>query len=128
MQSIDDTSYQKYFSMRTKNSKWSEKNKALVNTLEEKGIMSDFGRKKIEEAKSNGQWSKEKSLDVSEEHMNILSDALKEFDLAYANFQKMSFSVRKTYTRAYFDAKTEKGRESRMKWIVERLNQNLKPM
>lgn len=46
MQSIDVKSYQKYFSKRRENSKWSEKNKALVKELEERGIMTDFGRKK----------------------------------------------------------------------------------
>ena len=55
MQSIDDKTYKKYFSMRRANSKWSDKNKALVQNLEERGLMTDFGRKKIEEAKQNGQ-------------------------------------------------------------------------
>ena len=48
MQSIDDKTYKKYFSMRREKSKWSEKNKELVKKLEERGIMTDFGRKKIE--------------------------------------------------------------------------------
>lgn len=51
MQRIDDKTYKKYFSMRRDNSKWSEKNKALTRKLEEQGLMTDFGRKKIEEAK-----------------------------------------------------------------------------
>ena len=52
----DSKSYQKYFSMRRENSKWSEKNKALVQSLEERGLMTGFGREKVEEAKRNGQW------------------------------------------------------------------------
>lgn len=80
--------------MRRENSKWSEKNKALAGKLEERGIMTDFGRKKIEEAKKNGQWD----------------------------------APKKTYTRAYFDAKTDAGREKRIAWMVDRLNRNLKPM
>ena len=51
MQSIDDHTYKQYFSLRREMSKWSEKNKALVQNLEERGLMTDFGRKKIEEAK-----------------------------------------------------------------------------
>ena len=51
MQRIDDKTYKKYFSMRREKSKWSEKNKALAGSLEERGLMTDFGRKKIEEAK-----------------------------------------------------------------------------
>ena len=42
MQKIDDKSYKKYFSTRRANSKWSEKNKALVQKLEAQGIMTDF--------------------------------------------------------------------------------------
>jgi hypothetical protein len=34
-------------------------------------------------------------------------------------------SVKKTYARAYFDAKTDTGRERRLAWMVDRLNQNL---
>lgn len=128
MQSIDDKSYKKYFSMRRENSKWSEKNKALVKTLEERGVMTDFGRKKIEEAKENGQWNAPKPAAVTEEQILQLSALLKGYEPAFTNFQAMSLSVKKTYTRAYFDAKTAAGREKRIAWMVDRLNRNLKPM
>ncbi|MDE6662892.1 MAG: YdeI/OmpD-associated family protein [Lachnospiraceae bacterium] len=128
MQSIDDKSYKKYFSMRRENSKWSEKNKKLVKDLEERGLMTDFGRKKIEEAQKNGQWDAPKSMPVTDEQIDSLSKVLKEYEPAYTNFQAMSLSVKKTYTRAYFDAKTDAGREKRIAWMVDRLNKNLKPM
>lgn len=73
MLSIDEKSYQKYFSMRRENSKWSEKNKALVKELEERGMMTDYGRKKIEEAKQNGQWDKPKPAAVTEGQNNVKS-------------------------------------------------------
>ena len=47
---------------------------------------------------------------------------------AFKNFQAMPLSVRKTYARAYYDAKTDAGRERRIAWMVDRLNQNLRPM
>lgn len=128
MQSIDDKSYKKYFSMRRENSKWSEKNKALVKTLEERGVMTDFGRKKIEEAKENGQWNAPKPAAVTEEQIIQLSALLEGYEPAFTNFQDMSLSVKKTYTRAYLDAKTDAGREKRIAWMVDRLNRNLKPM
>ena len=103
MQSIDNNTYKKYFSMRRANCKWSEKNKTLVKVLEERGLMTDFGRKKIEEAKQA-------------------------YEPAYTNFSAMSISVKKTYVKAYLDAKTDTGREKRIAWMVERLNKNLKPM
>ena len=59
MQRIDDQTYKKYFSPRRAHSKWSEKNKALAERLEAQGRMTDFGRKKIEEAQKNGQWDAE---------------------------------------------------------------------
>lgn len=128
MLSIDEKSYQKYFSMRRENSKWSEKNKALVKELEERGMMTDYGRKKIEEAKQNGQWDKPKPAAVTEEQISMLSALLKEYEPACTNFQAMSPSVKKTYTKAYLDAKTDAGREKRIAWMVDRLNRNLKPM
>ena len=128
MQRIDDQTYKKYFSLRRKNSKWSEKNKMLTRSLEEQGLMTDFGRKKIEEAKKNGQWDAPGPAAVTEEQIAHLSSLLKEYEPAFTNFQAMSLSVRKTYTRAYFDAKTDAGRKKRMAWIVDRLHKNLKPM
>ena len=128
MEKIDDKSYKKYFSMRRDKSKWSEKNKALAGSLEERGLMTAFGRKKIEEARENGQWDAPKPMAVTEEQIMQLSSVLEGYEPAYTNFQAMSPSVKKTYTRAYFDAKTDAGREKRIAWMVDRLNRNLKPM
>ncbi len=128
MQSIDDKTYRKYFSPRREKSKWSEKNKTLVKSLEEQGLMTDFGRKKVEEAMKNGQWDAPKPQAVTEEQIQQLSALLEGYEPAYTNFQAMSMSVKKTYTKAYLDAKTDAGREKRMAWMVDRLNRNLKPM
>ena len=128
MQSLDEKTYQKYFSQRRENSKWSEKNKSLVETLEKKGLMTDFGRKKIEEAKKNGQWNAPKAGAVTEEQITALTELLMPYEPAYTNFLAMPPSVKKTYTRAYFDAKTDAGREKRVSWMVDRLNKKLKPM
>ncbi len=128
MQSIDGQSYQKYFSMRREKSKWSEKNKALVKNLEERGLMTDFGRQKIEQAKKNGQWYAPSPMAVTEEQIAQLCAVLEGYQPAFTNFQAMPLSVKKTYTRAYFDAKTTAGREKRVAWMVDRLNKNLKPM
>lgn len=128
MQSLDDKSYKKYFSQRREKSKWSEKNKALAQNLEQRGVMTDYGRQKIEGAKRNGQWDAPKPAAVTEEQIAALSALLQGYEPAFSNFQAMSPSVQKTYTRAYFDAKTDAGREKRIAWMVDRLNKNLKPM
>lgn len=129
METIDNKTYKKYFSPRRKNSKWSEKNKALVMDLEKRGVMTDFGRQKIDEARKNGQWDASNPLAIiTEEQIADLSALLERYEPAYTNFQAMSPSVKKTYTRAYLDAKTDAGREKRIAWMVDRLNKNLKPM
>lgn len=128
MQSIDETQYKKYFAQRTANSKWSEKNKGLVQKLEEQGIMTDQGRGKIAAAKKNGQWNALKAPAITDEDIERLSDLLKGTEPAYTNFQAMSPSVKKTYTKAYLAAKTEAGKESRLTRMIDRLNKNLKPM
>ncbi len=129
MEKIDDKTYKKYFSMRREKSNWSDKNKKLAQKLEEQGRMTDFGRKKIADAKKNGQWDAVNPLAViTEEQIAQLSAILESYEPAYTNFQAMSLSVKKTYTRAFFDAKTDAGREKRIAWMVDRLNKNLKPM
>ena len=129
MEKIDDKTYKKYFSSRRENSKWSEKNKALAESLDGQGLMTDFGRKKIDEAKKNGQWDAQNPLAIiTEEQIACLSALLEGYEPACTNFQAMSPSVKKTYTRAWLDAKTDAGRAKRIAWMVDRLNKNLKPM
>lgn len=128
MRSLGDTAYIKYFSERRKNSKWSDKNKALVAKLEKQGLMTDYGRVKIAEAKQNGQWNAPNPIVITETQIASFAELLKPYKTACKNFQAMSPSIKKTYARAYFDAKTDAGRAKRLSRIVERLDKNLKPM
>ena len=128
MQSIDETKYLKYFSIRRKGSKWSEKNKNLVKELESKGLMTVFGRIKIEEAKKNGMWDAPKPNPISEEQIQMFIELIKDTELAFTNFMAMSPSVRKNYTGLYFDAKSDDAKKRRLEKIIGRLNLNLKPM
>ena len=128
MKKIDEQSYIKYFCPRRKNSRWSEKNKKLVTKLIKQQRMTNFGQLKIDEAKENGQWDKVEKLEVTGEQIEFVGKLMKSNTQAYENFQNMSLSVRQTYTKAYLAAKTEKGRASRIAWMIERLEKNLKPM
>lgn len=85
-------------------------------------------REKKGKKEENSQWNAPKAAAVTEEHIVQLSALLEEYEPAYTNWNSMPPSVKKTYTRAYFDAKTDAGREKRIAWIVDRLNRNLKPM
>ncbi|MDE7106220.1 MAG: YdeI/OmpD-associated family protein [Anaeroplasmataceae bacterium] len=128
IESIDDKTYKKYFSMRRENSKWSEKNKELVKKLEQQGKMTEHGRKKIEDAHKNGQWDAPKPVAITDNQIEEVAKVLKDYEPAYTNFIAMSNSVKRTYTKAYLDAKTDVGRKNRLAWMVDRLNRNLKPM
>lgn len=128
IKSIDDSKYIKYFSQRRNGSKWSEKNKKLVKELDTKGLMTDFGRIKVDEAKKNGRWDATKLEPISEEQINALSELLKGIEPAFTNFMSMAPSVRKTYAMLYFDAKSDDAKKRRLEKIISRLNQNLKPM
>ena len=128
MQSIDETKYLKYFSIRRKGSKWSDKNKKLVIELEAKGLMSDYGRVKVEEAKKNGMWDAPKTEPISQEQLQMFEELIKDFEPAVTNFKSMSPTVRKNYTGLYFDAKSNDAKTRRLEKIIDRLNLNLKPM
>lgn len=128
MKRIDEHSYKKYFSLRRKNSKWSEKNKALVIELEKKGIMTDWGLNKIQEAKENGQWEVNNTIVIENTDIELLTKELEGIEPAYSNYLAMSPSVKKTYTKAYQSPKTAEGKEKKLLWIIDRLNKNLKPM
>ena len=65
---------------------------------------------------------------LAEEQIAQLSALLEGHRPAFDNFQTMPLSVKKTYARAYFDAKTPSGRAKRIAWMVDRLNNDLKPM
>lgn len=128
MQSLDATQYKKYFARRTPGSKWSEKNKTLAEKLATAGKMAAPGQAAMAAAKQNGQWYAKKSPAVTEEQTGALTALLQGREPALSNYLAMSPSVQKTYARAYFDAKTEAGRASRLAWMVDRLDKNLKPM
>jgi len=129
IKSIDENTYIKYFKQRSNNSNWSEKNKKLVEILEQKNLMTDFGRKKVEYAKQNGRWEQSERKSLTDEQRQQFEDMLKPFETAYANFKKMSQSVRNTYMASYFfGAKTEEGKKKRFNNIIERLNLNLNPV
>ena len=128
IQSLDDNFYKKYFARRKPKSKWSVKNKKLVQTLMEMGLMTRQGLDAIECARKNGSWDNAKSILIDDEQIQIFKKIIHPFEPAYTNLLAMSHSVQRTYTGFYLDAKTDKTRQARLEKIIERLNKNLKPM
>lgn len=128
MRSVDDDTYIKYFKQRSDTSKWSEKNKSLIQKLESQGLMTDFGIAKIEIAKQNGNWDSPKGEPMTEEQVRNFAALLKSHKTAWANFEKMPRTSRMAYTASYIYTKTEDGKQKRLNTIIERLNLNLNPM
>jgi uncharacterized protein YdeI (YjbR/CyaY-like superfamily) len=128
IKSVDDTTYIKYFSTRRKGGEWSEKNKELASKLEMQGLMTDYGRQSMEEARMNGTFKPKDRPVITQEMTCALAAQLKGIEPAFTNFDAMSPSVRRTYTALWFEGKTEETRNKTFAKIVDRLNRNLKPM
>jgi len=128
MQALDDNTYKKYFARRTPKSKWSVKNKELAQALMKKGLMTQQGLYAIENARKNGSWDNAERILIDNEQINMFTEIIRSHEPAYTNLQAMSHSIQRTYTGFYFDAKSDKTRQARLEKIIERLNQNLKPM
>lgn len=125
--SIDETKYKKYFARRVGKSNWSIKNKKLVEDLIARNIMTKAGFEAIENAKKNGMWDIRKEtleIDQIEGFMKLV----KAHKTAYHNLSAMSYSVQKNYAGFYYEAKSEETKKRRLEKIIERLNNNLKPM
>jgi len=128
MKSEGDRSYLKYFSPRTKNSKWSEKNKIAIERLRSQNLMTSYGEQEVAKAKENGQWNKiVKNFDFD----NMIEDftLLIDDDTAILEkFTKCSFSMKKRYVGFYFDAKTEETKRKRLEKIKTAINDGEKGM
>jgi uncharacterized protein YdeI (YjbR/CyaY-like superfamily) len=126
---VDETQYLKKFTPRKADSVWSLYNKRLVEKLVADGRMTEYGLKAIEAGKKSGAWDNAaKRPGVSDNQIAAFVKLLEGSEPACANFNKMSPSVRKTYTLSYLACKSDETRKSRLEKIIARLNDNLKPM
>ena len=128
IRSLGADRYIKRFTPRRKVSVWSERNRKLADKLTKDGLMTSAGRAAIEEARKSGAWDRPKREPISEAQVEALTKALPADSKALANYLKMSPSVRRTYAAFYLDAKKEETRKRRLAKIVERLDENKKPM
>ena len=128
MKSINDAKYRKYFARRRTKSHWSEKNKKTVKMLREKQLMTALGENAVKTAMENGTWDAEKSIPITDEQIAAFTEKLFGISPAYDNFINMPPSVRRSYTGRYLSYKSEDARQRDFERIVDRLNQNLKPM
>lgn len=90
--------------------------------------MTGLGEKAVEAAKQSGTWDALKGEPVSDMQKEAFASKLSGFSPAYENFCNMPPSVQRTYTRRYLSFKSEEARQKDFGKIVDRLNNNLKPM
>ena len=128
IKSIDDTCYIKRFSHRRKKSIWSDRNKNFVKKLIANGDMTAFGLEEIERAKINRTWNPPKAPPLSQETIEKFKENVNGNEPAYTNLLNMPESVQKIYAMHWSGAKKEETRQRRLGKIIERLNNNLKPM
>lgn len=126
--SIDETKYLKYFAPRRKGSRWSDKNKKLVEKLIDTGLMTESGLQAVERAKQEGIWDTPQAPSISQEQIGTFAEAVRFNSKAYDNFQKMPMSVKKQFVGLYFDAKKEETRIKRLEKLVGLLELNKRPM
>jgi len=128
IKSIDETKYIKYFTRRREKSAWSEKNKKVIEILRDKKLMTAMGEQAVDAGIKNGTWNAKVREKVSDQQVEEFTVKLSGLSQAYGNFCKMPPSTQKTYVRRFFSFKSEEARERDFGRIVDRLNNNLKPM
>jgi len=87
-----------------------------------------LGEEAVEAAVKNGTWDAPKPDPITEEQVAAFTEKLAGSSPAYDNFIQMSRSVRFAYTGRYLSFKSEEARQRDFERIVDRLNNNLKPM
>ena len=124
IKNINETKYMKYFAPRKKGSKWSEKNKKLVQELIAKGLVSPLGLKTIDMAKSNGSWDiKQKQINYKKLIQDFTSKLNKDNTAVYEKFINIPLSYKKQIVSFYYNAKQEQTKLKRYNKIIQILNE-----
>lgn len=125
---IDDETYKKYFCPRKKGSRWSEKNKKIIEMLIKNEKITQNGLLVVQRAKEDGSWAIEDQKNISEDKYEIFESKICENNKAYDNFNKMPQSIKKQFVGLYNEPKREETREKRLKELMYLLENNIRPM
>lgn len=120
MEAIDDTKYRKYFAPRRPKSVWSVKNKKIVESLRERGLMTDRGERIISISVENGKWD-ERSEEREQALIDTLREKLTTHPAALEAFCALPPSTQLAEARWYQNYKSEERREAVFCEIVEKL-------
>jgi len=128
IKSIDDEKYKKYFSPRKKGSKWSAKNKEIVEKLIKNDRIEKNGLLVIERSKKDGSWDSKNENKITEEECQIFESKIANSKEAIANYLKLPRSIRKQFVCLYFEPKKEDTRDKRLLGLIKLLESNIRPM
>ena len=124
---LDEDRFQQLFTPRKPGSTWSQSNKARVDRLEARGLMTPAGRAAVESAKANGSWNsldEVDSLTVPED----LAAALAATPAADEYFAGLAPSQRKMILYWITTAKRPETRARRIAETVRAAGQSSMPL
>lgn len=124
---IDDRHYIKYFARRRKNSNWSKRNKDIIKSLIEQGLMMPEGLLEVDMAKKDGRWD---SLDddFSPLEYQGFEKLIQQHPKAFLFYAGLSKSKQRTYAISYLSLKRDDSRARRLDVIIDRLIHHQNPM
>ena len=124
---IDEEKYMQRYTPRKELSNWSESNKKRVRKLIANGLMTQAGLEVVEIAKRNGSWNRLDDIDKELVVPGDLEAALAQNPKAEENFTGFAISHKKQYLWWLKSAKRAETRERRIREIVKRAEENIKP-
>jgi uncharacterized protein YdeI (YjbR/CyaY-like superfamily) len=127
LKSVDADTFMLRFSPRKARSMWSRKNKDKAEELIARGMMTEAGLARIEEAKKNGSWDAAYTNKIKDEIPTELEKALKQNLIAWTNFKNLANTYQNMYIGWINSAKTAATREKRIAEVVKRSALNQKP-
>ncbi len=123
---IDDEKFERKFTPRTGKSRWSRLNKKRACRMIKEGKMTEAGLAMISEAKRNGEWFKNASIEKEFTIPPFMLEALAANRKALDNFSKLARSYKRHYVGWVASAKKEETRKRRLEETIRLLEKNEK--
>jgi uncharacterized protein YdeI (YjbR/CyaY-like superfamily) len=118
---VDEDRTIQWFSPRRKGGIWSALTKERIERLVNAGLMTEFGQKVINQAKSDGSWSQTDEVDALIVPLDLQA-ALDAAPAAKAGYQSLNDSGKREYLRWIYTAKRPDTRQARIVEAVRRLS------
>ena len=127
LRSVNEQHYLLRFSPRKPRSLWSQTNRARAEKLMRLGRMAAAGLARVQEAKQNGRWAAAYTSQEKPAMPPDLQTALAQDALAHENFDGFPSSAQMMYVAWVEQAKRPETRQRRIKEVVRRAREKIKP-